>query len=377
MEITRDLVTGNIMAIKIPRPSNFHAHFRWDDLLTAVAPAIMREHKYVLGMPNNGPGVGNIIRTIDDARLVYSRIMQIRQENNITGFTDALMTLYHTADTTPGVVEDIRRSRFVYAIKDYPGHGGTTNSGLGVPFDQHDDLMRAMAAYRVPLLIHVEDTHDADGRLLPHSKREGHCITNRLWKFRDKHPNLRICIEHASTIEAIEFVRADASGNTAMTVTPHHLLFTADDFDRYSWRNHLRCMPYVKTQADQYSLLDFATSGDPRCIAGNDNAPHPSSAKNKPFEEAACGCWLPHSIALYTRAFGMKDALGEPFVKFMCWNGPDWWGLSRPADTDTITIREEAKAAAPDPTPLPERGDVVIPLGWTKESDFYCVGFET
>ncbi|HUO50811.1 MAG TPA: hypothetical protein VMU25_04590 [Candidatus Paceibacterota bacterium] len=363
--------------IRIPRPSDFHAHFRWGDMLDAVAPEIARHHKYVLAMPNNGPGEGGIIRTLGNAAYVYSRIMECCE--SIAGFAKPIMTLYHTSDITPKVVVDVLGSMYTGAIKNYPGHGGTTNSGLGIPFDEHDETIRAMQDCNVPLLIHAEDTHDKHGNLLPHAEREGHCVRERLWRFRDKYPGLMICVEHASTREAIDFVRADTSGRTVMTVTPQHLLFTANDFGKYSWRNHLRCMPYVKMEDDRQALLEFVTTGDWRCIAGSDSAPHLSTAKNKPFEEAACGCWLPHSIALYALAFLQKGPLVENhrlnFIRFMSWNGPDWWRLERPKLTDMIVIREETEHDIPDPTPVPALNDVIIPLGWSENPDRLKVGF--
>lgn len=328
-------------------------------------------------MPNNGPGEGGIIRTMRDMAYVRHSIMDVCKD--VEGFEFPIMTLYHTRDVTSHIVEEISISPFVYAVKNYPGHGGTTQSGHGVPFDEHGETIRAMEECGVPLLIHAEDTHDKNGNLLPHAERESHCVRERLWSFRDKYPKLKICVEHASTREAIGFVKSDKSGNTVMTVTPQHLLFTAEDFGKYSWRNHLRCMPYVKTKEDRQALLSFVATGDFRCIAGSDSAPHPSAAKTKPFEEAACGCWLPHSIALYALAFLQKGALeGEHlknFVDFMCANGPEWWNLPLPDRVDTIVIREETEHDIPDPTPLPERNDVIIPLGWSESLDRLKVGY--
>lgn len=356
-----------------PRPSDFHQHYRWGAMLKAVAPHNMRHIKYGLAMPNNGPGEGGIVRTTTDALQVYHAIMDVRAQHRYYRFDGPILTLYHTADVTPDVVTRIARSRFVRAIKDYPAHGGTTNSGHGLPFDANDALAKACLDMRVRRLFHAEDVVDLQGNPLPHALREAHCIKERLWRFRDRFPGL-ICLEHASTREAIEFVKADTSGNTVMTVTPQHLLFTEEDFGRYSWKNHLRCMPYVKTEDDRQALLEFVTSGDPRCIAGSDTAPHPSILKNKPFEEAACGCWTPHAIALYALAFAQRGALDERFVKFMSLNGPDWWQLPRPTADDTITIRAIADGI-PDPTPLPETQDVIIPLGWATEPDRYKLEF--
>lgn len=369
-KILRD-TAGRIVYIIMPRPSNLHAHFRWDGMIEAVTPAIMTQHKYALSMPNNGPGMGGVVRTVEDARRVYQRIMGVRDEQQITGFTDALMTLYLTSDITPAVIEEMHESRIVRAVKSYPVHAaaqqGTTNSGHGVPFDEIDvATIRAMIEYKVPLLVHAEDVNDLYGRELPHAEREAHCIMHRLRPFREKYPDLLISVEHASTCETVALVKEDKSLRTVLTATPHHLLFVADDFVRLG--NLLRNMPYNKKPEDREALFEFVATGDPRCIAGNDTAPHPSRLKiGMPFERATCGCWLPHSIALYARAFAQRGKLDESFVKFMCYNGPDWWGLERPAQDDTIRIVADTVNDIPAPTTLPEMDDIVLPLGWVEQ----------
>lgn len=370
---------GRPINIISPRSSNFHAHFRWGSLFDAVAPAIMRHHKYVLAMPNQGPGEGDIIRTIEDGIFVYDRIMRKRDECGIMTFDHPLITLYHTADITPAVIERIARQGIVRAVKNYPVHRsdqkGTTGSGLGVPFDECDEVIRAMEDNDVPLLIHAEDVNDHDGKELPDSIRESHCVNGRLWKFRERHPRLRLCIEHASTIDAIEFVKADNSGKTVMTATPHHQLFIDQNLWRYSWANHLSCKPRVKGPTHRNAVRAFATSGDFRCIAGDDTAPHPSKKKIGKLEDVACGCWMPHAIALYTLAFTHEGSMDDRFAQFMSFNGPDWWGLPRPSPEDTITIRAESRNDIPPPTAFPEGNDVIIPLGWTTEGDRLKVGF--
>lgn len=370
MKIYRDEATGTPVKIVSLRQSNFHAHFRRDALMRAVTPIQLRGYKYVLAMPNTGP-----IRTIAEAGAYHDKLMAIAEKARMNKLSGILMTLYHTADITPAVVERIAKQKVVRAIKHYPHHpGATTGSGLGRPLEEAGDMLRAMEEAGVPLLGHFEAVHDKHGRELPHSEREGYFVENHLWKLRDKYPKLRICFEHCSTRKGVEFVTADRSGYTVCTITPQHLWFTAEDFDRYSWRNHLRCMPYVKTKDDRDVLVEFATSGDKRAIAGDDTAPHLSAAKNKPFEEAACGCYLPHAIALYAAKFLEHDAM-EYYEYFACLNGPRWWNLPIPSDDDTVIIRQETEHDIPDPTPVPENGDVVIPLGWTTQADKLKVGY--
>ena len=255
IHIERDR-NGTIATIKIRRPSNFHAHFRRGALMRAITLDIVRHLRYALAMPNNGP-----ITSISAAGSYYIEIRNIIEAANITTFKGLLMTLYHASDVTPDVIEKIAHSSIVRAIKNYPAHpGATTGSGQGVALEDAPETLRAMEVNGVPLLGHFEDVYDKDGRELPHKEREAHCVENRLWRLRDKYPNLRICCEHASTEAMVRFVKADESGRTVMTVTPQHLNFTFPDLSLLSYWHDLKCMPIVKDEPDQHcrhQLRDF------------------------------------------------------------------------------------------------------------------------
>lgn len=375
---------GTIESITIPRPSDFHQHFRWEGMIDAIAPDNIRHNKYVLAMPNNGPDKTDdpkvsLIKTLAGACRVYHRIMDIKAKHKLETFAFPLMTIYLSRETTPEMIERCKASKIVYAVKSYPAHGATTNSGFGMPFDECDDTIKAMIRCKMPLLIHAEDATDFYGHYLPHEVREEHCIKWRLRRFREKYPDLEIVIEHMSTIAAINLLKEDQSGKTRGTITPQHLLFTKDDLASLSWRNHLRCMPYVKTEDDRQALLELATSGNILVSKGTDKADHVLADKNKPFEQAACGCSVPHADALYTIAFMQKKAINANFVRFMSHNGPDAWHLSRPADNDAITICmvREGEKDIPDPLQVPAKNDVIVPLGWTESVDRLKIGYIT
>jgi dihydroorotase len=334
----------------------------------------MRGNLYALAMPNNGP-----ILTIAQALEYHRELMAIAREAGIA--IKLLMTIYLSRDTTPQVIEEMRRMidrgiDIVRAVKYYPPHkGATTGSGDGIPLESAEETLIAMEQNGIPFLGHCESVYDKNGRELPHAEREAYFVKNELWKMRDKHPGLKICGEHASTKEMVEWARADQSGNSSITVTPQHLLFIEPDFARFSWRNDLKCMPIVKTETDREALLEFVTSGDRRAILGTDTAPHPSKTKERPFEEAANGCWLPHALPMYVRAFEERGALDQRFVRFACLNGPAWWNLPLPAQGQVIHIRRETEEDIPLPLNIPESDDIVIPLGWSRESDRLQIGY--
>ncbi|OGG47593.1 hypothetical protein A2671_00255 [Candidatus Kaiserbacteria bacterium RIFCSPHIGHO2_01_FULL_49_13] len=362
-----------IAALTMPTPSNFHAHLREGSLGRAIARSIMQNMKYLLVMPN----LTSPVRTIEDAHEYHASLRQIMMEEGFCGL-ELLMTLYYTDSLTPSMIEKIARtqkSRHVHAIKYYPpAPHATTGSGHGIPLVPGCDILRAMEECGVPLLGHFETVHDKNNHELPHAEREAYCIKNELPYIRDRHLNLLISVEHATTCEAVDFVKGDTSGNTWLTATPQHLNFTEEDLKIRSWRNLLKCMPIEKTLKDLEALVAFVTSGDERAITGDDDAPHLSNKKwGMPLEKAANGCFLPHSIYLYAKAFQKAGALDERFEKFMCFNGPKRWKLPPPALDEAITIRFDTQDPM-IPVRVPEEKDEVLPLGWSNEPDRLTIG---
>lgn len=368
IEVIRD--QNGIVSITMPRPSNLHAHLRddSDNMMRSVAFDTMRWVKYLLVMPNTGP-----IDSIEKVRRYHDELTGLARFYQLD--VTFIMTLYFTAGLTPDVIEHLVRLPFRCAVKWYPPHqGATTGSGLGVHFRTMSDTLRAMARCGVPFLGHFESVYDKNGQELPHAEREGYFIQHEFPWLREEYPDMRICIEHASTELAVQTVLGDTSGNTVCTITSQHLLFTSADLTIKSWRNHLKCMPFVKTLDDRRALIEIATSGDRRVILGDDSAPHPSKKKDVPFVDAACGCWLPHSLSLYAMAFDKAGALDSRFIKFACINGPQWWDLEPPSKDDHVIIRRELVHDIPKPTPIVGSNDVIVPLGWTTHNDRLRIG---
>lgn len=364
---------GNIASITTRRTTCTHAHARKGALLKATVPALIRHHKYVLMMPNNGydndeEGKG-ITATFESAYRIYHQIMDVKAQHGITGFDFPLMTLYLTDLITPDIVEQIARSKFVFAIKSYPAHGGTTNSGHGIPFDEMSiDVIKAMIRCNVQLLVHAEDVHDKHGRSIDFEDREGHCVEHRLRPFREKYPDLRIHGEHASTIQMFELMEEDKTGKTTLGVTPHHMFLNREALTK-SNGNLARNMPYLKGPEHQEKAIDVVTSGNPNVDAGSDHAPHPYRLKHPglKLEEAACGCSLPHAHAMYAKVFLDRNALDHRYIEFTALRGPKRFGLPLPAEDDVITIHADSVNDIPDPTPVPEESDKVAHLGWTED----------
>lgn len=352
--------SGIVTSITLRRPSDFHCHFRDGELQNAVAKYTMRWAHYGLAMPNNGP-----VTTTEEAAAYRDKLTRIAEERGYHYF-HPLMTLYYTNLLTPKIIEDVAQSGFVLAIKWYPPHpGATTGSGHGVPLRDSVETLKAMERNRVPLCGHFESVYDLRGHELEHQLRETYFLNNELPWLLDTFPDLRIVLEHASTAEAARLLFEDQSDRLAATLTPQHLLFTADDLKNQSWGRHLKCMPIVKTKHDRAALRALLIHR--RVFAGTDSAPHLSKAKSLPFEQCANGCFTStHALALYAQMFEEMGMLDWRFENFMSLNGPSWYGLPLPTDTVTLT-REEG--FAPSPVPVPGTDDVVVPLGWSEEDD--------
>lgn len=366
-------VNGKVTRIVMPRPSNFHAHFRWTEpvpMMAAVAPHIMRGHKYVLAMPNNGPDQNGLIRTIPSALRYREMLMEIARQHADCKDVELIMTLYHTSDVTPAVIEKLARLRedqgIHFGIKHYPPHqGATTGSGFGVPLEESHGMLRAMEQCDIPLLGHFESLVDRDGHAIAPRDREGYFMSTKFRPLRDKYPELFIVIEHGSTIEGVARTEEDHSGMTAMSVTPPHMLFNDSVFGLPGAQQY-KCMPILKPEEHRAAIAEFATSGSEQVYAGTDIAPHPLSMKLVQLSDAANGCFTPDGIAMYADAFNRTGKLGPEFVNFMCFNAPKLWGLEVPDLSDTITL-VPADGGALSPIQIPGTSEIIVPLGFNQD----------
>lgn len=362
---------GKVAAIDMVRPSNFHAHARSGDMMKTVAHDLMWWVKYLLLMPNTGP-----IDTKSKAIDYYNQLLALRHELGFNNQVEFVMTVYLTNQLTERMVHELAALPFRVEVKYYPPHkGATTGAGLGIPLSEvSPQTWYAMIGVGMPLLGHFESVYDRDGNALDMSDREGYFMDYEFLPFREKWPDLHVNIEHASTAKAVAHVQNDESGKTTCGFTPHHLILTLDMLQQRSWANHGKCMPIPKGYDDMMACREFATSGDYRAALGDDTAPHPESAKRGDFWDSgvACGCWLPHSLALYAWAFEQAGALDQRFVDFACHNGARWRGLPLP-DVEDRVLLVATENDIPEPLMLPNQ-DRVIPLGWTEESDRLEVG---
>ena len=329
--------------LTLTRPDDWHLHFRDGDILRDVVPHTARQFARAIVMPNLKPPV----TTTEMAGAYRQRILAALPEG--TNF-EPLMVLYLTDNTAPDEIRRAVASGFVHGVKLYPA-GATTNSDAGVT-----DIRRCMAALEamqeqgLPLLIHGEVT-DGDIDVFD---REAVFIDRILQPLRRDLPGLKVVFEHITTREAAHYVR-DAEGSIAATITAHHLLYNRNAIFKGGIRPHYYCLPILKRETHRLSLIEAATSGNPRFFLGTDSAPHPKGLK-----EHACGCagcyTALHAMELYAQVFDDAGAL-DKLEAFASFYGPDFYGL--PRNTGTITLRRESWTV---PGELPMGGTSVVPL---------------
>jgi dihydroorotase len=330
-------------ALTLRRPDDWHVHLRDGAALAAVLPFTAARFARAVVMPNLLPPV-----TTTAAALAYrDRILAALPPQ---ARFEPLMTLYLT-DTT--AVEEIGRARAagcVIGCKLYPA-GATTHSAAGVSDARRLDAVFArMAEAGLVLEVHGEVTDPQ----VDVFDREARFIERVLAPLVERHPTLRVVLEHITTRAAIDFVLSARSG-VAATVTPQHLLMNRNALFAGGLRPHHYCLPVLKAEAERAALLAAVARGNPRLFLGTDSAPHARTAK-----EAACGCagvFSAHAgIELYAEAFAAAGALGQ-LEGFASAHGADFYGL--PRNGDTITLLPEAWQV---PAHYPFAGEELVPL---------------
>ncbi len=311
--------------------------------MKVVLPHTAHRFARAIVMPNLRPPVA----TTDMAASYRARILEALPPGM---HFQPLMTLYLTDHTTPEEIVAAKASGVVYGVKYYPA-GATTHSDLGVT-----DIARCYATLvemqrvGMPLLVHGEST-DPEVDVFD---RERVFIDQVLFPITQRFPQLRVVMEHITTQEAVDFVRATSSG-IAATITPHHLLLNRNAIFQGGIRPHHYCLPVLKRERHRQALVDAAISGDTKFFLGTDSAPHAKVSK-----ESACGCagiYNAHAaIELYAEAFDQVGAL-DKLEAFASFHGPDFYRL--PRNQETITLEKESWRV---PSEMEFAGETLIPL---------------
>jgi len=300
--------------LEIVRPDDWHLHLRDGAVMQAVLPFTSAVFGRAIVMPNLQPPV----RTAEEAADYRIRVKESIPPSHRF---EPLMTCYLTDTTDP---DDVRRGHgegIFTAAKLYPA-GATTNSENGVTDVAHIlPALEAMQEIGMPLLVHGEVT-DPETDIFD---REAVFIDRVLDPLRRRLPGLKVVLEHVTTADAVEYVRAAESG-LAATITVHHLIINRNAMFAGGIRPHYYCLPVAKRERHRLALRAAAVSGDPRFFLGTDSAPHTTATK-----ETACGCAgifsAPDALSCLAQVFEDEQAL-DRLEAFASLYGPAFYGLS-------------------------------------------------
>lgn len=277
-------------AISLRKPDDWHVHFRDGPILKSVVNFTAANFGRAIVMPNLVPPV----TTAKQAFEYRERILAAVDGHRFT----PLMTCYLTDSAdSKDLIAGFRDGIFT-AVKLYPAHA-TTNSSAGVTdIDKVRGVLEAMAENGMPLLVHGEvprpeiDVFD----------REKAFIDIVLLPLLENVPRLKIVMEHITTLQGVDVVRAHQP-RLGATITPQHLLFNRNAIFNGGIRPHMYCLPVLKREEHRLALRKVATSGDGGFFLGTDSAPHLRHLK-----EADCGCagifGAPAALSAYVKEIG-------------------------------------------------------------------------
>ena len=338
-------------SLVLRRPDDWHVHLRDGSMLRAVLPATARTFARAIVMPNLMPPVTSVVEAEDYRR----RILEALPDD--ISF-EPLMTAYLTDDLDPDELARGFALGAFRAAKLYPANA-TTNSAAGVSdLSRISAVLTRMEAIDMPLLIHGEVT-DPDVDVFD---REAMFIEWHLKPLRQRHPRLRIVLEHITTEESATYIReAHQNGDDriAATITPHHLHLNRNAMFIGGLRSDFYCLPVVKRECHRRALVKAATSGLSCFFLGTDSAPHPRSGK-----ESSCGCAgifnALHALESYAAVFEQEGAL-EHLEGFASEHGPRFYGM--PLNTDIVKLvrREQSVPARLVPPESARIGDDALP----------------
>jgi dihydroorotase len=331
-----------VTSITIRRPDDWHVHLRDGTMLQAVLPFTAAQFARGIIMPNLVPPVTSVAA----AAAYRDRILAARPHNSDF---QPLMTCYLTDATSPDEIERGHGEGTWIAAKLYPA-GATTNAHYGVTdIVGISRVFERMEKIGMPLLIHGEATDPA----IDIFDREAVFMQQSLLPLLKRHAGLKVVVEHVTTAETADIIRAHAP-RVAGTITPHHLVINRTSIFQGGLRPHLYCLPVAKRESHRLALRKAATSGASCFFIGTDTAPH-----LKTLKEAACGCAgvFVGAVALqtYVQVFDEENAL-DRFETFASLNGARFYGLKQ--NSGTVVLKRQSGHAIP--SIMVDRDEVVV-----------------
>ncbi|PHH67849.1 hypothetical protein CDD80_475 [Ophiocordyceps camponoti-rufipedis] len=313
--------------LELPASADMHVHLRQGEMMALVTPLIRRG-----GVDTVFPNLQPPITTVSQALRYRDELLAV--EPNL-----------HPS-ITPEVIAEAAKAG-ITGVKMYP-QGVTTNSDSGiVSIDDYAAVFAEMERRDLVLNLHGEvATQPAD-----HVSLEV-AFLPVLHRLHRDYPRLRIVLEHCSTAEALDAVRA-CGPSVAATITAHHLYLTGEmsDADPLCF-----CKPIPKTPADRDALIRAVCSGDAKFFFGSDSAPHPLSTKTGTQKVPAGVFTQPFATQLVLLALeeavergviDESDVTQEKLELFLSRAGRRFYKLSEDADGARILLERKGAKIPP------------------------------
>jgi len=154
---------------------------------------------------------------------------------------------------------------------------------------------------------------------------------------RKRNPDLRVVMEHLTTMQGVDYARYGGD-NLGATITTHHLIINRNAILAGGIKPHYYCLPVAKREEHRLALREAATSGDATFFLGTDSAPHTDELK-----EHACGCagcfTAINTMSLLAHVFEEEGKL-DKLEAFASLNGPRFYGLEPNNETMTLTKQD-------------------------------------
>ncbi|MEO8065425.1 MAG: hypothetical protein ABI643_01035 [Candidatus Doudnabacteria bacterium] len=300
--------------ITLPAPDDWHAHFRFGEMLKDVVPWSAKQFRRCIAMGNVPP-----IETVAEAQAYDDECNDQSQKFGCT----TLVSPKLIPTTTPYMVKEFSRSYFG-RLKLYAGITTGSKGGL-VDFRPLYSCLEVMQDCDMVLQIHAEDADPA----VDCDQRERSCLP-KVEQLSDDFPTLRIVVEHISCRETVEFVRRmhEKTRPVAATVTLAHLKHNKNDVRGGELEPQLIMKPEIQGFADQKAIMELVyESRPPNVFFGSDSAPHPAANKG-PIKVANGGFTAPVLMPELVRLFQVH-ANPDALANFTSVFGADFYRLPR------------------------------------------------
>lgn len=251
--------------IKLLRPNGLHEHLREKELLKKII-RLFNVYGWVVAM-------GNLKKSVVKAADVRQYRWEI-QENNI--LFEPIMTVMLVNGMTPQILREAWEAG-ARILKLIPG-GASTNSNECVSLE---NLYKYYPVLREARKLGMIFSGHWELAVNPETKKKIDRIYREIYALpylRDvirEIPELKIIVEHISTIEMFGFILTSPK-NVTVTATAHHLTHSQTDLYEGNRLNpHLLCNPILKFSNTPQIILKYINSAQNEKICfGGDCAAH-------------------------------------------------------------------------------------------------------